>query len=73
MTLRINPDQILDLHWKLAKTYHTTNIGQMEITNMSIHEITVNTFMCTCNTNLSTETNTIQSKCKPLCSLLPVT
>ena len=31
-TLRINPDQILDLHWKLANTYHTTEIGQMEIT-----------------------------------------
>ena len=25
-TLRINPDQIPDLHWKLAHTYHTTNI-----------------------------------------------
>ena len=27
-TLRINPAQIPDLHWKLANTYHTTNIGQ---------------------------------------------
>ena len=26
-TLRINPDQIPDLHWKLAHTYHTMNIG----------------------------------------------
>ena len=26
-TLRINPDEILDLHWSLADTYYTTNIG----------------------------------------------
>ena len=25
-TLRLNPDKILDLHWSLADTYHTTNI-----------------------------------------------
>ena len=47
-TLRINPDQIPDLHWKLTNTYHTTNIGQteIEITSVSIHDITVNTFKC---------------------------
>ena len=27
-TLRINPKQIPDLHWQLADTFHTTNIGQ---------------------------------------------
>ena len=27
-TLRINPKHIPDLHWQLADTYHTTNIGQ---------------------------------------------
>ena len=26
-TLRINPDYIPDLHWKLANTYHATSIG----------------------------------------------
>ena len=26
-TLIMNPDHILDLHWKLANTYHTTSIG----------------------------------------------
>ena len=26
-TLRLNPDKILDLHWSLANSYHTTNIG----------------------------------------------
>ena len=73
-TLRINPDQIPDLHWKLADTYHTTDIGQTEITNVSIHDIIINTFTYTCNTSLSTETYTTQSRCEPLvCSVLPVT
>ena len=35
-TLRINPDQMLDLHWKLASSYHTTEIGQTEVTNCCI-------------------------------------
>ena len=72
-TLRINPDQILDLDWKLTNTYHTTNIGQTEIgiTIVSIHEITVNTFKC--KTSLSTDTYTTQSRCEPLvCSFLPL-
>ena len=72
-TLRINPDQIPDLHWKLANTYHTTDVGQTEITNVSIHDITVNTVTCVCNTSLSTETYTTQSKREPLvCSVLPL-
>ena len=25
--LRMNPNKIPDLHWQLADTYHTTNIG----------------------------------------------
>ena len=40
MKLRINPDQIPDLHWKHANSYHTTGIGQTEVTNVSIHNIT---------------------------------
>ena len=72
-TLRINPDQIPDLHWNLANTYHTTGIGQTETSDISIHDITINTFTCTCNTSLSTETYTTQSRCEPLvCSILPV-
>ena len=45
-TLRMNPDQILDLHWKLANTYHTTNIGQTdtETTSIFIHNISVKMF-----------------------------
>ena len=75
-TLRMNPDQIPDLHWKLTNTYHTTNIGQSEIgnTTISIHDITVKTFDCMCKTNLNTETCTTQSRCKPtVCSVIPIT
>ena len=61
-TLRINPDLIPDLHWKLANMYHTTNIGQAEIGNMmiSVHDITLNcaTLDCVCETNLNTKTCT---------------
>ena len=44
-TLRMNPDQIPDLHWNLASTYHTTNIGQIDsqITYISTHYIDVDT------------------------------
>ena len=57
-TLRINPDQIPDLHWKLANTYHTTNIGQTEIgnTSISIHDITIKTLDNVCKTSLNTKT-----------------
>ena len=72
-TLRINPDQILDLHWKLVNSYHTTEIGETEVTNVSIHNISIQTLTCTCASNLSTKTYTIQSRHEPLCSLLPVT
>ena len=83
-TLRINPDQIPDLHWKLANTYHTTNIGQLETrcTTISIHDITVNTFSyitdvkCTewCGTSLSTKTCTTQSRQgSTICSFIPIT
>ena len=63
-TLRINPDQIPDLHWKLANTYHTTNIGQSEIgnTSISIHDITVKTFGNVYKTSLNTKTCTTQSR-----------
>ena len=66
--LRINPDQIPNLHWKLTSTHHTPNIGQTDIknTNVSIHDITVKTFNCVPKTSLSTETYTTQSKCEPL-------
>ena len=71
--LRINPDQIPDLHWNLANTYHTTGIGRTEISDVSIHDITINTFTCTHSASLSTKTYTTQSRHEPLvCSVLPV-
>ena len=72
-TLRINPDQIPDLHWKLANTYHTTVIGQTEVSNVSVHDIFINTLPCANNLCLDTNTYTLQSRCKPLCSLIPIT
>ena len=74
-TLRINPDQIPDLHWKLANTYHTNNIGQTEIenTSISIHDITEKTFGTMCTTSLNTETCTTQSRHKSIiCSVIPI-
>ena len=29
--LRMNPDTIPDLNWKLVNTYHTTNIGGLDL------------------------------------------
>ena len=41
----MNPDKISELHWKLANTYHTTNIGQMnpQAACISTHCIGVDT------------------------------
>ena len=71
-TLRVNPDHILDLHWKLASTYHTTSIGYTEslTTTVSVHDITVETLSYAkgnkyrewCGTVLNTKTSTSQSK-----------
>ena len=77
----MNPNQILDLHWKLANTYHTTNIGQTEIggTTIAVHDITVKTFSYVkgdnyikwCGTGLSTKTCTTQSRQEPaVCSFI---
>ena len=74
--LRINPDQIPDLHWKLANTYHTTNIGQTDIenTSISIHDITMKTFDSVCKTSLNTETCATQSRCESIVfSIIPIT
>ena len=44
-TFRMNPDHISDLHWNLANTYHTTNIGCTDTLNtvVSTHYIDVET------------------------------
>ena len=71
-TLRINPDYIPDLHWKLANTYHTTSIGYAEMwhTTISVHYITVDTLSYArsdtcgewCRTSLNAKMTTSQSK-----------
>ena len=83
-TLRMNPDHILDLHWKLADTYHTTSIGYTEplTTTVSIHYVAVETLSCAksnkcgewCETVLNTKTSTIQSKQdSTVFSIIPIT
>ena len=67
-TLRMNPDHIPNLHWKLANTYYTTSIGYTEplSTTVSIHYVTVETLSYTksnkcgewCGTVLNTKTST---------------
>ena len=82
--LRMNPDHIPDLHWKLANTYHTTGIGYTEplSTAVSVHYIAVETFSNAnhnrcgewCGTVLNTKTITSQSKQNPtICSIIPIT
>ena len=83
-TLRMNPDHIPDLHWKLANTYHATRIGYTEplSTTISVHYIVVETF-CYANNNrcgewhgtvLNTKTVTSQSKQNStIYSIIPIT
>ena len=83
-TLRMNPDHILDLHWKLANTYHTTSIGHTETipTTVSVHYTTVETLSYAkgdkcgewCRTGLRTKTSTSWSKQETaICSIIPIT
>ena len=76
----MNRDQIPDLHWNLASTYHTTNIGQIDsqITYMSTHYIDIDTlshakgYRCGnwCRITLNTDTITLQSNIEPtICSV----
>ena len=82
-TFRMNPDQIPNLHWNLANTYHTTNIGHIDtqITYISTHCIEVKTNSYAkgdkcgdwCGTTLNTDTFTLQSNNEStICSLLPI-
>ena len=83
-TLRMNPDHILDLHWKLANTYHTTSIGYTEPlpTTIYVHHVAVETLSVTksnkcgewCGTVLNTKTSTSQRKQDTtICSIIPIT
>ena len=83
-TLRINPDYIPDLHWKLANTYHTRSVGYAETwhTTVSVHYITVDTLSYPksdtcgkwCGTSLDTKMTASQSKRElTICSIIPIT
>ena len=75
-TLRMNPDKIPDLNWKLANTYHTTNIGQTRLltTDISTQCVDVNTTSYAegnkCGEwygiTLNTDTITFQSNIEPV-------
>ena len=82
-TLRMNPDKIPDLHWQLVNTYHTTNIGQLELqsSDLSTYGVDVDTISHAggnkyenwCGTTLNTDTITLQSNINPIvCSITPV-
>ena len=83
-TLRMNPDYILDLHWRLANTYNTTSIGYTEplSTTVSIHYVAMETLSYAksnkcgewCGTVLNTKTSTSQSQRDlTVCSIIPIT
>ena len=83
-TVRMNPDYIPDLYWKVANTYHTTSIGYAETqcTTVSVHFIAVDTrsnarrgaYGEWCRTSLNTKTTTSQSKRDlTVCSVIPIT
>ena len=80
-TLRMNPNKISDLHWNLAITYHTTNIGQIDpqAICISTHCIDVDTLSHSegercgnwCGTTLNTDMIILQSKNEPVvCSVI---
>ena len=74
VVLRFGPDQVPDLHWRLANAYHAASIGQMEKenTSMSIHDMTAEAFDGVGGTSLDTETCTTQSICVSIvCSVIP--
>ena len=53
-TFRLNPDKIPDLHWSLADSYHTTDIG-LTISNtriVSTNYIDINTLSYAQGTNV---------------------
>ena len=80
-TLRMNPDYIPHLHWKLANSYHTTSIGHTDTqtTVVSVHYIDVETLSYArgdrcgewCGTTLNTNTSLSQSNQEiTICSII---
>ena len=81
---RLNLDKIPDLHWSLADSYHTTDIG-LTISNtkiVSTNYIDINTLSYAhgdkckiwCGVSLSSVVNTVQINIKPvICSTITCT
>ena len=75
-TLRLNPDKISNLHWSLADSYHTTNIGLAVSSALTVSTkyIDVNTLSYAkgdkckewCGVYLSTDVHIIQSYIRPI-------
>ena len=75
-TLRLNSDKIPDLHWSLADSYHTTNIGLANSSTMSMSTNYVNVSTLSyakgdkckewCGTTLKTDINILQSNMRPI-------
>ena len=80
-TLRMNPDHIPDLHWKLTNAYHTTSIGyatslttNISVTVEALSDTKENTYGEWYGTVLNTKTLTTQSKQDPtICFIIPIT
>ena len=79
-TLRMNRDEIPNLHWKLTDIHHTTNIGHvgLQTSDVSTHCVYVNTISHAgenkygnwCGTTLNTDTCTLQSNIESVvCSI----
>ena len=75
-TLRLNPDKLPNLHWSLADSYHTTNIGLAISSTLTVstNYIDVNTLSYAkgdkckewCGVSLSTDVNILQSNMRPI-------
>ena len=75
-THRLNPNKIPDLHWSLADSYHTTNIGFVDSSTMlmSTNCVDVGTLSYArgdrckewSGTTLKTDVNVLQSNWKPI-------
>ena len=75
-TLRLNPDKIMDLHWSLADSYHTTDIGLgvSSTMSMSTNYVDVSTLSYArgdkckewCGIALKTDVNILQSSMRPI-------
>ena len=69
--LRMNPNQIPDLHWQLADMHHTTNIGrsELQISKMTTPSADVQTlshaggrkYENACEASLNMDTTTLNS------------